>query len=90
MRLYKNIKAMVQFPDGNTDFFYIVNGVLQGDILALYLIIMCLNDVLQTSINLMKENGFTLKKARNRQYPAETMTDTDYADDLVFLTNTSA
>ena len=29
-------------------------------------------------------------KARSRRYPAETMTDTDYADDLALLTNTPA
>ena len=28
MRLYKNTKAMVRSPDGNTDFFGIVAGVL--------------------------------------------------------------
>ena len=38
----------------------------------------------------INENGFTLKKFRSRPYPAETMTDADYADDLVLLTNTSA
>ena len=36
----------------------------------------------------MKENSFTLKKVRSRQYHAETITDADYADDLVLLTNT--
>ena len=40
------------------------------------------------SIDLIKENGFTLKKTRSRQYPAETMTDADYTDDLVLLTST--
>ena len=34
-----------------------------------------------------KKNGFTLKKAR-RRYPAETITDADYADDLALLANT--
>ena len=29
----------------------------------------------------MKENGFTLEKARNKRYPAETITDADYIDD---------
>ena len=40
----------------------------------------------------IKENCFTLfkKKPRSRQYPAETITDADYADDLVLLANTLA
>ena len=33
----------------------------------------------------MKGNGFTLKMTRNRLYPTETMTETDYTDDLVLL-----
>ena len=42
------------------------------------------------SIDAIKENGITLKKVRSRQYPAETMTDADYADDQVLLINTPA
>ena len=44
--------------------------------------------LLQTSIDLIKENGFTLKKT-SRQYPAETMTEADYTNDLALLTNTT-
>ena len=38
----------------------------------------------------IKENGFTFKKAKSRRYPAETMTNADYANDPAVLTNTSA
>ena len=40
------------------------------------------------SIDRIKENSFTLKKIRSRRYPAETITDADYADDIVLLANT--
>ena len=30
-----------------------------------------------------KELGFTLKKRQSRRHPAETITDIDYADDLI-------
>ena len=40
------------------------------------------------SIDLIKENGFTLKETRSRRYPIETMTDAHYADDLALLANT--
>ena len=53
-----------------------------------YLMIPCLT--LQTSIDFIKENGLTLNKARNRQYPVETLTDSDYADDPELLANTPA
>ena len=35
----------------------------------------------------MKENGFKLAKERNRRYPAQTITDVDYADDIALLPN---
>ena len=43
MMLCKNIKAMVCSPDGNTDFFDIITGVLQGNMLTTYLFIICQN-----------------------------------------------
>ena len=81
---------MVCSSDGDTDFFDIVACILQGDTLAPYLLIICLDYILQTSIDLMKENGFTLAKARNSRYPAQTITDADYAEDTVLLANTPA
>ena len=36
----------------------------------------------------IKENGFKLTKKRSRRYPATTITDTDYADDIAILANT--
>ena len=54
--------------------FDVVTGVLQGDKLTLYLFIICLDYVPWTSIDLIKENGFMLKKTRSRWYPAEAIT----------------
>ena len=82
MMLYKNTKVKVRSPDRDTDFFDIVAGVLLGDTLAPYLFIICIDYVLQTSADLMKENGFKLAK--------DTITDADYTDDLTLLTNTPA
>ncbi len=62
MILCKTKKVKVRTQDGDTDFFDIVTGVLRGDTLASYLFIICLDYLLRTSIDLMKENGFTLKK----------------------------
>ena len=86
--LYKNIKVKVRSPDGDTEYFDIVAGVLQGDTLAPYLFIICLDDVLRTSIDKIRENGIVLKKKRSRRYPAKTITDADYADDIALLANT--
>ena len=65
MMPYKNTKVKVPSPDGDTDYFDIVAGVLQGDTLALYLFIFCQDYVIRTSTDLMKENGFKLAKERS-------------------------
>ena len=66
MILYRNTKVKVRSPDGDTDYFNIVAGVLQRDTLAPYLFIICLDYVLRTSIDKIKENSFELTKKRSR------------------------
>ena len=44
--------------------------------------------MLRTSIDKIRENGFELTKKRSRRYPTKTITDADYADDIVILANT--
>ena len=87
--LYKNTKVKLRSPDGDTYYFEIVAGVLQGDILTPYPFI-CVDYVLRTSIDLKKENGFKLAKERSRRYPAQTITDADNADDIALIANASA
>ena len=60
--LYRNTKVKVRSPDGDTEYFDIVAGVLQGDMLAPYLFIICLDYMLRTSIDKIRENGFKLTK----------------------------
>ena len=60
--LYRNTKVKVRSPDGDTDDFDIVAGVLQGDTLAPYLFIICLDYMLGTSIGKIKENSFDDEK----------------------------
>ena len=38
----------------------------------------------------MKENGFSLEKARSRRYLAQTIMNADYAEDIALLANTPA
>ncbi len=42
MMLYKNTKSLVRSPDGDTGFFDILAGVLQGDTLAPFLFVITL------------------------------------------------
>ena len=86
--LYRNTKVKVRSPDGDTEYFDIVAGVLQGDMLAQYIFIICRDYVLRTSIDKIRENGCELTKKRSRRYPAKTFTDADYADYIAILANT--
>ena len=88
--LYKNTKVKVRSLDGDTDYFDMVAGVLQGNTLVPYLFIICLDYMLRMSIDLMKENGFKLAKERSRRYSTQTITDADYTDHLVLLANSPA
>ena len=65
MMLYK-FKKNIRSPDGDAEYFDIIAGVLQGDTLAPYLFIICLDNVLRTSIDLIKENGFKLAKKKQK------------------------
>ena len=90
MMLYRNTQIKFRSPDGDTDYFDIVAGVLQGDTLVPYLFIICLDYVLRRPVDKIKENGFKLTKERSRRYPAKTITDADYADDIALLANAPA
>ena len=86
--LYRNTKVKVRSPDGDSEYLDIESGVLQGDTLATYPFIICLDYVFRTSIDKIRENGFELSKERIRMYPAKTITDADYADDIALQANT--
>ena len=86
--LYRNTKVKVRSPDGDTEYFNIVAGVLQGDTLAPYIFVIFLDYVLRTSIDKIRGNGFEQTKIRSRRYSAKTITDADYADDIAIQPNT--
>ena len=87
MMAYRNTNVNVRSQDGDTDYLDIRPGVLQGDTLVPYLFIICLDYVHRISVDKIKENGFKLTKERSRRYPAKTITDADYADDIALLVN---
>ena len=73
MMLNRNTKVKVRSLDGDKDYFDIVADVLQGDTLAPYFFIICLDYVVRTFINKIKENGFKLTKERSRRCPAKSI-----------------
>ena len=90
MMLSRNSKVKVRSSGGDTVYFDTVAGMRQGDTLAPYLFIICLNNLLKTSVDKMDDNGFKLTKERSKRYTAQIITDADYADYIVLLANTSA
>ena len=66
MILWRNTKANVRSPDGDTDYFDIVASVLQGDTLAPYLFFICIDYVLRTSIDKIKEKGFQANERKKK------------------------
>ena len=87
MMLYKNTQSMVRSPDGDTSFFKITTGVLQGDTIAPFIFIVCLDYVLMNSLDINSNLGFTLSQRRSRCSPEIYITDIDYADDIAVITD---
>ena len=87
-KLYEGTRARVVSPDGETDFFNVLAGVLQGDTLAPYLFAIVVDYLMRKAINGMDEElGFTLRPRRSRRVPPITITDLDFADDIALLCN---
>ncbi len=63
--LYRNTKVKVRSPDGDTKYFEMV---LQGDTQAPYLLNICLDNVLRTSIDKIKER-FRADKEKKQKVP---------------------
>ena len=69
MMLYKNMKVKVCSLDGDTEYIDIVTGVLQGDPLAPYLFIICLDYVLRISIDKNERQRFQAGKQEKQKIP---------------------
>ena len=80
--------ARVTSPDGDSLWFRILAGIMQGDTLAPYLFIIVLDYALIKALEGKEDLGFTLAPRRSCRHPAKTITDLDYADDLATLCDT--
>ena len=88
--LHTNTMAQVLSPDGDSGFFEILAGVLQGDTLAPYLFIISLDYAMRIATDNRTDLSFTLKESCSRRYPAIVITDTDFVDDIALLSDTLA
>ena len=85
-RMYEDTKAKVVSPDGETELFDILAGVLQGDTLAPYLFVVVLDYALREAVEGREDQlGFQLLKRKSRRSGPEMLTDLDFADDIALL-----
>ena len=86
--MYAGTRSKVVTPDGSTEEFDILAGVMQGDKLAPYLFIIVLDYALRKAISGREQGlGFPLNPRRSKRHPAVVLTDLDYADDISLLSN---
>ena len=86
--MYAFTRARVVTPDGNSEEFDILAGVMQGDTLAPFLFIIVLDYALRKAISgREQELGFTLTPRKSRRHSAVVLTDLDYADDISLLSD---
>ena len=83
--LYTDTNAKVITPDGETEQFDILAGVLQGDTLAPFLFILVLDYVLRISLDSKNSLGLLLSSRQGSRHPAQYLTDLDFADDLALI-----
>ena len=63
--MYTNTTAQVLSSDGDTEFFEILAGVLQGDSLAPYLFIIALDYAMRQAVGNESNLVFTLDRSRS-------------------------
>ena len=83
--LYSNTKSTILTPDGETEHFDILAGILQGDTLAPFLFIIVIDYIMRMSVDKIKENGLLYQPRKSSRYPALHITDADFADDIALL-----
>ena len=66
--LYSNTKSTILTPDGETEHFSILAGILQGDTLAPFLFIIVIDYIMRVSVDTMKENGLLYQPRRSSRY----------------------
>ena len=73
--------------DGPRDIFSTTTGILQGDTLAPYLLVIVVHCILCQSVDNMSCRGLFLTPTRSTRHPSKYITDLDYADDIVLTSD---
>ena len=81
-RIYKNPQTFVDTADGPIDIFSTTTGILQGDTLAPYLLVIAVDYILRQSFDNVNSKGLFLTTRRSNRHPSKYNTDLNYADDI--------
>ena len=66
-KMYEDTKMRVLSPNGETDLFEILTGVLQGNIISFCLVVIVLDYALSEAIEDKEEELLILEKSRSRR-----------------------
>ena len=84
---YRKTSCSVRSDGSLSDWFQIVTGVRQGDIWSPLLFGLAIDFVMRCSVD-ANGSGLTTIPRRSSRYPAEKLSDLDYADDIALFEET--
>ena len=88
--MYEDTSANVITPDGETETFSILAGVLQEDTLAPYLFVIVIDYIMRKDLTGREEKlGIQSMKRQSRRVTPIIVTDMDFADDIVLVSDGS-
>ena len=73
--IYDNPEKFVLSPDGATDSFFTITGILQGDTLAPYLFILVVDYIFRISLDPINNNRLTLQERKFTYHSSKHYTD---------------
>ena len=88
--LYTDTASTLLTPDGETEPFSILSGILQGDTLAPFLFIIVVDYILRMSVDKIHTKGYELEPRQGSRHPAKYLTDADFADDIALISQSLA
>jgi hypothetical protein len=88
--IYINSTTFVSTEDGNSDRLAVETDILQGDTLAPFLFIIVVDYALRQAFRSCSDSGVLVRERRSTRYPAQYLTDLDFADDIALLSNSIA
>ena len=86
--IYEDTSSKVITPDGETNTFSILAGILQWDTLASYLFVIVIDYIMRKPLTVREEKlVFQLRKRQSRRVPPTIVTDMDFADNIALVSD---